>query len=38
MESDTTSQRSLKRSVQGGLLSRDFTGADEALEKIQTEI
>ena len=31
MESVTTSLTSLKRSVQGGLLSRDVTSADEAL-------
>jgi len=32
MESVTTSQTSLKMSMQGGLLSRDFTGAEEALD------
>jgi hypothetical protein len=32
MESVTTSKTSLKRSVQGGLLNRDVTGAGEALD------
>jgi len=32
MESVITSQTSMKRSVQGGLLSHDVTRADEALD------